>query len=40
MSDALIIIIAVVPSLIVAVVAYFIVRYFVENAYVQPIGKI
>ncbi len=31
MSDALIIIIAVVPSLIVAVVAYFIVRYFVEN---------
>lgn len=31
MSDALIIIIAVVPSLIVAVGAYFIVRYFVEN---------
>ena len=31
MSDALVIILAVVPSLIIAAVAYFIVRYFIEN---------
>ena len=31
MSEALVIVVAVVPSLIIAVTAYFIVRYFIEN---------